>query len=315
MVLRTVLFVHGVIALGLPFGSASPQDWLSALSLAVVGALPATLLWLLAACASRRLPLSARSLGALQTGLGAVAGLLAWGLLRGADAVPAGLAGALGSGGTGGAMAAAVIHWLRQRDRQRLPAGTQARLTELQSRIRPHFLFNALNSAIALVRVDPNRAEAVLEDLSELFRAALGSSGDAVTLAEEVELAQRYLAIEQVRFGARLKVSWVVDPAAARARVPALMLQPLVENAVRHGVEPAPDGGEIRIRAAVRQGQALLTITNTVPEGRPRRGHGIALRNVRDRLHLLHDLACRFEAGPIEGGRFRVRVALPLPPG
>ena len=105
-------------------------------------------------------------------------------------------------------MAGVVYAWLQLRARALLPADTTARLAELQSRIRPHFLFNTLNTALALVRVDPARAEGELEDLAELFRVALTDIGESVTLAEEVELARRYLAIEQVRFGQRLKISW-----------------------------------------------------------------------------------------------------------
>jgi len=163
------------------------------------------------------------------------------------------------------------------------------------------------------VQIDPVRAEAVLEDLSELFRTALASADAPVTLGQEIELAQRYLAIEQVRFGARLTVRWQLEAEAARARVPALMLQPLVENAVKHGIEPSAEGGEIVIRTGVRRGVALLTVTNPLSEGRARRGHGMALHNVRERLLLLHDLGARFEAGVIEGGRFRVRIAIALP--
>jgi two-component system, LytTR family, sensor histidine kinase AlgZ len=306
VVLRTLLFVHGVAALGLGFQVDSLRQWLVEVSVVVAAVLPATLVWLLAACAlgrsaRRGVPLAVQ--WGVMCGLGAVCGAMAWVLLV--------VLGQIGDG-SGTALAAAVFHWLRQRTRLRLPAGTQARLAELQSRIRPHFLFNALNSAIALVRVDPAQAEAVLEDLSELFRAALVGSGERVTLGDEVELAQRYLAIEQVRFGDRLKVRWKIDPLVASTRVPSLLLQPLVENAVKHGVEPSPTGGDIRIRAQAHHGQALITITNTVPEGRPRKGHGMALRNVRDRLALLHDLEMRFEAGPIEGGRFRVRLLIPL---
>jgi two-component system sensor histidine kinase AlgZ len=322
VVLRTVLFVHGVVALGQGFRALSLHQWLADVSVVVAAVLPATLVWLLAACAlgraRLRVPEAAQWAVAwlVLCGLGAACGAMAWTLLVWLGQVDeGGPAGLLATVGSGAALSGAVFHWLRQRTRMRLPAGTQARLAELQSRIRPHFLFNALNSAIALVRVDPAQAEAVLEDLSELFRAALVGSGERVTLGEEVELAQRYLAIEQVRFGDRLSVRWKIDPQVECAWVPSLLLQPLVENAVKHGVEPSPTGGAIRILAQARHGHALVTITNTVPEGRPRKGHGMALRNVRDRLQLLHDLDMRFEAGPIEGGRFRVRLLVPLAKG
>ena len=321
VVLRTVLFVHGVVALGLGFRALSVRQWLVDVSVVVAAVLPATLGWLLAACAlgRARLRVPQRAQPAVAwlvlCGLGAACGAMAWTLLVWLGQIDEGWPTGLATVGSGAALSGAVFHWLRQRTRMRLPAGTQARLAELQSRIRPHFLFNALNSAIALVRVDPAQAEAVLEDLSELFRAALVGSGERVTLGEEVELAQRYLAIEQVRFGDRLNVRWKIDPLVENAWVPSLLLQPLVENAVKHGVEPSPTGGAIRIRAQARHGHALVTITNTVPEGRPRKGHGMALHNVRDRLQLLHDLDMRFEAGPIEGGRFRVRLLVPLVKG
>jgi two-component system sensor histidine kinase AlgZ len=192
-----------------------------------------------------------------------------------------------------------------------LPADTTARLAELQSRIRPHFLFNTLNTALTLVRLDPARAEGVLEDLAELFRVAITDSGESVTLAEEVELAKRYLAIEQIRFGTRLQVTWELDAEAGAARVPPLLLQPLVENAVRHGVEPSDVGGVIRVRTRVKLGRALVSIVNSVPATPSRPGNGMALRNVRERLRLMHDVAAQFETRR-DGDVFRVQIVVPL---
>jgi two-component system, LytTR family, sensor histidine kinase AlgZ len=197
------------------------------------------------------------------------------------------------------------------------PPTPRARLAELQSRIRPHFLFNTLNTAISLVRTDPARAEGVLEDLAELFRVALAddSSGvggrGSVTLGSELELARRYLAIEQLRFGDRLRLEWQLDPAVDDARLPPLVLQPLLENAVRHGVEPAETGGLVRVRTRTRLGRAEITIDNTVSGGASQPGHGLALANVRERLRLLHDLDAQFEVR--EGdGHYRVRLVVPL---
>ena len=163
------------------------------------------------------------------------------------------------------------------------------------------------------MRLDPTRAEGVLEDLAELFRVAITDSGESVTLAEEVELARRYLAIEQIRFGERLKVTWDLEPAAAAARVAPPLLQPLVENAVRHGVEPADDGGAIRIRTRVKHGRAVVTIANSVPATPSRPGSGMALKNVRERLRLMHDVAAQFDArrGP---DAFHVQIVVPLLP-
>jgi two-component system sensor histidine kinase AlgZ len=329
VLLRTLLFVHGVVALGLLWRSADAAEWSLRLSLAVLAVLPATLIWLFGACAAqpRLWAATEGQRGALLTVWGAACGVLAGCIHRAMDLWVGWTAGpgteGLAAAGqalawplTAAALAWAVGLWLQARERLRVPAATQARLTELQSRIRPHFLFNALNSAIALVQVDPERAEGVLEDLAELFRSALVSGGDQVSLGQEIELARRYLAIEQVRFGARLRVHWVLEPAADAACVPSLLLQPLVENAVRHGVEPSPDGGELTIRTQVHRGQALLSITNSVPaEPASVGGHGIALRNVRERLALLHDVTMRFEAGLVDGGRYRVRIAVPLVAG
>jgi len=191
-----------------------------------------------------------------------------------------------------------------------MPAETAARLAELQARIRPHFLFNSLNSAIALVREDPRKAETLLEDLSELFRHVLIAKNDAATLSEEVQVARHYLDIEQVRFGERLRVEWAIDPSAARARVPALFLQPLVENAVKHGVEPSPTGADVKVTTQKRGSVVVIKVTNTVPAGQGRPGHGVALDNVRDRLRLLHDVQAHFQTALIEG-RYQVRIEVP----
>ncbi|MDE2275621.1 MAG: histidine kinase, partial [Burkholderiales bacterium] len=213
----------------------------------------------------------------------------------------------------GAAFAAMLWAWLDLRARIWHPANASARLAELQSRIRPHFLFNALNTALALVRVDPERAENVLEDLAQLFRVALAEVGAAVTLDEEIELARRYLAIEQVRFGPRLEVQWRVEPGVGGARVPPLVLQPLVENAVRHGIEPAAQGGRVIVRVQRLRGQAVVVVSNTLAAGDEaplNPGHGMALHNVRERLRLLHDVAAQCDVWR-EGAMFHARLVVP----
>jgi two-component system sensor histidine kinase AlgZ len=313
VVLRAVLFVNGVVALGVMFAAANFAAWLTLAATASAVALPGVLLWLLAACLLKRpldrLPLASQWVAAVA--LGAAGGLFGWALVAatGLELFDARrwIAPAL----SGAGLAAAIFQWLRLRAKAKLPADTTARLAELQSRIRPHFLFNTLNTALSLVRLDPARAEGVLEDLAELFRVALTDSGEAVTLGEEVELAQRYLAIEQIRFGSRLQVSWELDADAGAARVPPLLLQPLVENAVRHGVEPAPDGGIIRVRTRVKMGRAMVSIANTVPRGPSRPGSGMALANVRERLRLMHDVAAHFDTRR-DRDVFRVQIVVPL---
>jgi two-component system, LytTR family, sensor histidine kinase AlgZ len=160
------------------------------------------------------------------------------------------------------------------------------------------------------VREDPRRAESILEDLSDLFRHALADQGESVTLAEEIALARRYLDIEQVRFGDRLQVEWSIDDRAAAARVPPLLLQPLVENAVKHGVEPSAAGAQVRISTQRRASTVVIKVTNTVPAGQGRGGHGVAQANVRDRLRLLHDVQAQFET-VLKDGIYQVRMEVP----
>jgi two-component system sensor histidine kinase AlgZ len=314
LALRAVLLVQGVLAIAALSGAGNGTDWFNRQAVLAFGGVAGTLLWLVSVCAARPL-LNAMNAGARTAAVllaGALAAGLAWwplswlglagegGLLRTAGVLLAGLA-----------FAALLWAWLDLRARIWHPANAAARLAELQSRIRPHFLFNALNTALALVRVDPERAEIVLEDLAQLFRVALADVGASVTLAEEIELARRYLEIEEVRFGDRLQVVWQIDPVVNSARVPPLVLQPLVENAVRHGIEPSPTGGSVTIQASVRRGQAVVEVINTLsPEpGNP--GHGMALHNVRERLRLLHDVAAECSVWR-DDAHFHARMVLPL---
>jgi two-component system sensor histidine kinase AlgZ len=267
--------------------------------------------WLLLACLAKRLLARLRPglqyvLAAL---LGATAALYGCGLLALTNLLPN--PPWLASAFSGMVLSSVLVAGLVLRAKGRAPADTAARLTELQSRIRPHFLFNTLNSAIALVRAEPAKAEALLEDLSDLFRHALMDQGESVTLADEIALARRYLAIESVRFADRLQVEWSLDPAADGARLPPLLLQPLVENAVRHGVEPSATGAHLRISTQRRGGVVVIKVSNTLPGGPGPAGSGLALRNVRERLALLHDLEGQFRSGE-KDGLFQVRMEVPV---
>lgn len=321
VVLRAVLYVEIVLGVGAMYGASTLLDWLARVSLLTGGALPATLVWLIAACSLKTLLQRLDTNGQFVAGvlLGALAGLYACAMLAlvGMAEQPPWLA----SAASGALLSAALVAALVMRARGRTPAATTARLAELQSRIRPHFLFNTLNSAIALVRAEPAKAESLLEDLSDLFRHALVEQGEAVTLAEEITLARRYLAIEEVRFGKRLQVQWSLDPRTGNARLPPLLLQPLVENAVKHGVETSARGGKLRVLTELRGSRVVVRITNTLPgtntrtdtrTGGPPRGHGIALDNVRARLALLHDVQGTFSAG-VQDGLYQVRITLPAP--
>jgi two-component system sensor histidine kinase AlgZ len=313
LALRAVLLVQAALAV-VALGAAAPGQWLQHQAVLGFGGLTGTLIWLVAVCAARTRLRRADSAwrSATVLGLGAAAAGLAW--------LPLWWAGLAGGGGrhlaavllAGVAFAGLLWAWLDLRARIWHPANASARLAELQSRIRPHFLFNALNTALALVRVDPAKAEAVLEDLAQLFRTALAEVGSAVTLDEEIELARRYLAIEQVRFGPRLRVHWEIDPRVNTARVPPLVLQPLVENAVRHGVEPVPGGGDLWVRALRQRAQVVVTVSNTMGDEPGSPGHGMALHNVRERLRLLHDVGAQCDVWR-EGPVFHARIVLPAP--
>jgi two-component system, LytTR family, sensor histidine kinase AlgZ len=206
----------------------------------------------------------------------------------------------------------------------RLAAVAHAQVDALQARIRPHFLFNSMNTVAALVRVDPAAAERTIEDLCELFRAALGQPGMGQsgmdpsgsrdgTLGEELALVERYLAIEQLRLGERLRVHRELDALPAHYPLPRLLLQPLVENAVRHGVQPLREGGEIVLRGAVEGRALLIEIGNPLPPAPTTPGHGHGLTNVRQRVAWRYGARAAVEAGPRDG-RFVVRLRLPLDP-
>ena len=310
VILRAVLFVEAVVGVGAMFGAVGFLDWLARLSILSGAALPATLAWLIVACSLKKAlerlrPLAQQAFGVL---LGALAGVYGCGLMAlvgFVDTVPW-----VASAFAGALLSAALVAALVLRAKGRMPAATAARLSELQARIRPHFLFNTLNSAIALVREDPARAENILEDLSDLFRHALVDQGEAVTLAQEVTLARRYLDIEQVRFGDRLRVEWVLDARAGKARVPPLLLQPLVENAVKHGVEPSASGADVKVSTELRGSTVVIKVTNTVPAGQGEPGHGVAQDNVRDRLRLLHDVQGQFHTA-LKEGVYQVRMVVP----
>jgi len=168
-------------------------------------------------------------------------------------------------------------------------AEAQSRVRALQARIRPHFLFNSMNTIASLTRSDPRLAEQAIADLSDLFRASLREQRERIPLAHEIEIARAYERVERLRLGHRLAVDWQVDGLPMDAPVPALILQPLLENAVYHGIEPLEKGGTIRV-AGKRDGRhVVLTIDNPVaPRLVARRaGHRIGLDNVRQRLELM----------------------------
>ena len=220
----------------------------------------------------------------------------------------------------GGLAGFAMATWLDWRARLRSPALAEARLQALQARIRPHFLFNSLNSVLSLMRSDPGRAESALENLAELYRMLMADNRQLSSLGRELDLAQAYLDLEALRLGERLAVDWRVDSAPRSAQMPALILQPLLENAVCHGIEPLPEGGRIGVDIFVKEGRLTVVVRNPfrLPEaagavhgGGVRRGNRMALGNIRERLVLHFDAEARLSAHAV-GGEFVVQMALPL---
>jgi len=199
---------------------------------------------------------------------------------------------------------------------QRLRGELQrAQLQHLQARVRPHFLFNALNTATALLPDRPGQAEQVLLDLSDLFRAALRDA-PLHPLAEELALARRYLDIEALRLGVRLRIEWTEPQALPMLAVPAFCVQALVENAVRHGIEPEPSGGWIELRVAVLAQAIEIELRNSIPgpgAGRNRAaGGGIGVAGTRARLAGLLGASARLEAAIVDGA-YQARLHLPHP--
>jgi two-component system sensor histidine kinase AlgZ len=206
----------------------------------------------------------------------------------------------------------AVQHYLELRDRAFSPALTEARYQALQSRIRPHFFFNSLNAVLAVVRDNPAQAERMLESIAELFRAVMGDVRKLVPFEHELGLCRQYVEIEQTRLGERLVVDWQIGAVHPRARVPQLLLQPIIENAVRYGAERRE--GECRIIVRVRQIGFNLEFFVSNPIAREplqREGNQIGLANIRGRLALIYDLEAKLDA-QVRGNRFELTLTIPV---
>ncbi|HEX7054161.1 MAG TPA: histidine kinase [Burkholderiales bacterium] len=209
------------------------------------------------------------------------------------------------------ALAAGLLAYFRLYTKAFSPALAEARLQALQARIRPHFLFNSLNAVLALIRRDPKRAERSLEDLADLFRTLMSDARHFVRLADEIALLERYAEIEQLRLGERLRITWELDAAPPDALLPSLVLQPLLENAIYHGVEPGTAAGDVLVHIERRGERVHAVIENPYIESEQRRaGNRMALDNVRERLALFFDAEARLEARPL-GDRFRIDIEIP----
>jgi len=204
-----------------------------------------------------------------------------------------------------------VLAYFNLRSRMLSPALTEARLQALQARIRPHFLFNSINAVLSLVRSEPRRAEAALEDLAELFRVLMADNRDLVPLEREVELCRQYLGLEALRLGDRLRVEWELEKMPGDALVPPLLLQPLLENAVYHGIEPSMEPGVIRIDIHSERDRVHMLLRNPLPrEGSPHTGNKMALANIRERLSLHFDAEASLQTRDPDG-QYEVQITLP----
>ena len=209
-----------------------------------------------------------------------------------------------------------VVAYFDLRSRGLEPAVAEARIQALQARIRPHFLYNSINAVLSLIRSEPRRAERALEDLADLFRVLMAENRTLAPLENEIGLVRQYLALESLRLGERLRVVWRTDTMPADALVPPLVLQPLVENAVYHGIEPCTEGGEICIDVGITGHVLQMVLTNPYPkESRQTAGNRMAIANIRERLQLHFDAEADMQSG-VQDGIYRVTIRMPyLPAG
>lgn len=206
---------------------------------------------------------------------------------------------------------AAIGAWLHLTLQRHSPALDEARLMALSARIRPHFLFNSLNGILGIMRSDTRRAERALEELAELFRALMQDPRHLVPLSEEIALCRQYIELERLRLGERVRVTWDIERCPPDALMPPLMLQPLIENAVYHGIEPAAEPGIIDIRLLHSGSSIVIAMSNPNDATSARApGNQMALANIRERLQLFYGQAASLdsEAG---GGRYTVRIVVP----
>jgi two-component system sensor histidine kinase AlgZ len=209
------------------------------------------------------------------------------------------------------AVTGVLLYYFNLRSRALSPALSEARLQALQARIRPHFLFNSINAVLSLVRAEPRRAETALEDLAELFRVLMADNRDLTPLADEVQLTRQYLAIEELRLGERLVVEWHTEKMPHDALIPPLVLQPLVENAVYHGIEPHSEAGVISINIYSVRDEVHLVLRNPYrQQGGHHSGNKMALGNIRERLALHFDAEARLRTTVSENA-YQVHIVIP----
>ncbi|MDX1916289.1 MAG: histidine kinase [Methylophilus sp.] len=204
-----------------------------------------------------------------------------------------------------------VLFYFNLQQRAYSPAIAEARLQALQARIRPHFLFNSINAVLSLIRSQPKRAETALEDMADLFRVLMADNRDLVPLAQEIALCRQYLSIEKLRLEERLIVNWQIEQMPPDALIPPLILQPLLENAVYHGIEPLAEGGEINIHIFSKKHELAIIISNPYLRDKANhQGNKMALRNIKERLLLHYDLEASLQT-KVTDNRYEVQIRLP----
>ncbi len=309
-VLRTVLSVNLGMVLAVLVRHDHAHEW----PLAVTGLagsvepfliLELTLLWMCGPWLAR-LPYTQGV--AIVTAITAVCAVVITGLLRFAlwpDIVPMLFWSLLAQ--------AALLYYFHMRNRMLSPVVTEAKLQALQARIRPHFLFNSLNAVMSIVRHDPRQAEAALQDMADLFRILMRDNRDLAPLTDEVELCRQYLGLEKLRLGTRLEVDWNVKSMPADALVPPLVLQPLLENAIHHGIESSSAGGTISVNIFSSRDEVHAILRNPYRPGNERhhRGNRIAVANVRARLALHFDAEAGMSAKVINDEVYEVHIRMP----
>lgn len=312
VMLRCLLLVNALLAVAAVIRAPSANTiWLEFLVIAAFGE-PVLIASLLALCAARRFLNAIGYVGAIA--LLAIFELgITWLLFEGSTnfmPIPGNM--------TFGQVVfvtffvtAVTLGYFDLRARALSPAVAEARIQALQARIRPHFLYNSINAVLSLIRTEPRRAERALEDLADLFRVLMAENRTLAPIAGEVELARQYLALESLRLGERLRVTWHTETMPGDAMVPPLILQPLVENAVYHGIEPSEAGGEIVIVVAREAERVRMELTNPLPGATKRTaGNRMAINNIRERLQLHYDAEASMSS-EVRDGRYHVTIRVP----
>lgn len=204
-----------------------------------------------------------------------------------------------------------TLYYFNLHHRAYSPAVAEARLQALQARIRPHFLFNSINAVLSLIRSQPKQAETALEDMADLFRVLMADNRDLVPLAQEISLCRQYLALEKLRLEDRLLIQWQIDDMPPDALIPPLVLQPLLENAVYHGIEPLPNGGTITLQIYTKNKEVHILLSNPYAAlNNHHIGNKMALKNIKERLTLHFDLEASLKSKRVDG-RYQVHIILP----